>query len=395
MIKHIFKIIWNEHKKYFGLFLEQTLVFIILLVSIISIFDAIKKYTEPGLLNTENQVIIGYILKNNGQHLNLIEQQHISESMNVILDNLRREPFVEAITESFGFTPYMRMDNDYAQISDSVKANGKTILAVIKTADKETEKVFSLSLEEGTWFTSEKLKDGTYPAILTRQLVDKLGWKKAVGRKLNMKHTFTVIGVISGVKQEVFSVSPPSIIIGKGVLFDFLHFRECCAKIKPKYKSEFFNKFNHEFQRLSLNTNAVLMYFDMDDLKKSSMLDVIANIAMQIIPTLFLLFFTFIGTLGLSLLNSKKRKIEFATRLVIGSTKYNLLFFVLEENFILTIFASLPSIIFFLLVYEWTIVHFMAFIATLLIMILFSIFSAWYPAYKVSRLNLTNAIQEQ
>lgn len=394
MIKHIFKILWNERKKYSGLLIEQILVFIILLVSVVSIFDAVKKYTEPGLLDTENRVVIGYTLKNNGRNLNLKEQQNIAESMDVILDNLRGEPFVEAITESFGFTPYMRMDSDYAQISDSVKIDGKTVLAVIKTADKETEKVFNPSLEEGSWFTSEKLEDGTYPAILTRQLVDKLGWEKAVGRKLNMKHTFTVIGVIAGVKQEVFSVSPPSIIVGKGVLFNLLHFCECCAKIKSGYESEFFNKFSHEFQRLSLNTNAVLMYFDMKDLKKSSMSDVVSDIAMQVIPTLFLLFFTFIGTLGLSLLNSKKRKIEFATRLVVGSTKCNLLFFVFWENLILTIFASLPGIVLALFVYEWTIVHVMAFVITFLIMILFSMFSAWYPAYRVSRLNPVDAMRE-
>ncbi len=394
MIKHIFKILWNERKKYSGLLVEQILVFVILLVSVISIFDAVKKYSEPGLLDTENRFVFGYILKNNGQNLNTKEQQNIAESMNVILDNLRREPFVEAITESFGFTPYMRMDSDYAQVSDSVKIDGKTVLAVIKTADKETEKVFNPSLEEGTWFTSEKLEDGTYPAILTRQLVDKLGWKKAVGRKLNMKHTFTVIGVISGVKQEVFSVSPPSIIVEKGVLFNLLHFCECCAKIKPGYESEFFNKFNHEFQRLSLNTDAILMYFDMEDLKKSSMSDVVSDIAMQVIPTLFLLFFTFIGTLGLSLLNSKKRKIEFATRLVVGSTKCALLFFVFGENLILTMLASLPCIMLALFIYEWTIVHVIAFVITLLIMILFSMLSAWYPAYRVFRSNPVDAMRE-
>ena len=32
MIKHIFKILWNERKKYSGLLVEQILVFIILLV---------------------------------------------------------------------------------------------------------------------------------------------------------------------------------------------------------------------------------------------------------------------------------------------------------------------------------------------------------------------------
>lgn len=124
------------------------------------------------------------------------------------------------------------------------------------------------------------------------------------------------------------------------------------------------------------------------------MSDVVSDIAMQVIPTLFLLFFTFIGTLGLSLLNSKKRKIEFATRLVVGSTKCNLLFFVFWENLILTIFASLPGIVLALFVYEWTIVHVMAFVITFLIMILFSMFSAWYPAYRVSRLNPVDAMRE-
>ena len=44
MIGHILKMLWQERKKYAGVLMEQVLIFIILMVSMVALFGAIDKY---------------------------------------------------------------------------------------------------------------------------------------------------------------------------------------------------------------------------------------------------------------------------------------------------------------------------------------------------------------
>ena len=53
--------LWQERRKYAGVLMEQMLIFVILMVSMVALFEAINKYQEPGLLNTDN-TIFGYML---------------------------------------------------------------------------------------------------------------------------------------------------------------------------------------------------------------------------------------------------------------------------------------------------------------------------------------------
>ena len=132
----------------------------------------------------------------------------------------------------------------------------------------------------------------------------------------------------------------------------------------------------------------------MSGLKRRSMFDVVFGVAMRVIPTAFLLLFAFIGTFGLFWLNSKKRKAEFALRLVVGATKPRLINLVVMESLILSVLAALPGMVLFGFVYDWTGVNVAAIVVTLIVMILFAVFSAWWPAYKVARVNPVEAMRE-
>ena len=66
MIGHVLKMLWQGRRKYAGVLMEQMLIFIILMVSMAALFEAINKYREPGLLNTDNAMIFGYMLHGGG-----------------------------------------------------------------------------------------------------------------------------------------------------------------------------------------------------------------------------------------------------------------------------------------------------------------------------------------
>ena len=109
MIGHILKMLWQERKKYAGVLMEQVLIFIILMVSMVALFGAIDKYREPGLLNTDDVVVFGYMLHGGGNG-SQDDMRDVGQGMNIIIEKLRKEPFVVAVTRSNGLAPYLRSD---------------------------------------------------------------------------------------------------------------------------------------------------------------------------------------------------------------------------------------------------------------------------------------------
>ena len=86
---------------------------------------------------------------------------------------------------------------------------------------------------------------------------------------------------------------------------------------------------------------------------------------------------------------------EFALRLVVGATKPRLINLVVMESLILSVLAALPGMVLFGFVYDWTGVNVAAIGMTLIVMVLFAVFSAWWPAYKVARVNPVEAMREE
>ena len=87
MIGHILKMLWQERKKYAGVLMEQVLIFIILMVSMVALFGAIDKYREPGLLNTDDVVVFGYMLHGGGNG-SQDDMRDVGQGMNIIIENM-------------------------------------------------------------------------------------------------------------------------------------------------------------------------------------------------------------------------------------------------------------------------------------------------------------------
>lgn len=51
----------------------------------------------------------------------------VGQGMNIIIEKLKKEPFVVAITRSYGLAPYLRSDVYYdGMFADTVKVDGKS-----------------------------------------------------------------------------------------------------------------------------------------------------------------------------------------------------------------------------------------------------------------------------
>ena len=127
--------------------------------------------------------------------------------------------------------------------------------------------------------------------------------------------------------------------------------------------------------------------FPMEEWKAFSMVGTMLSVAAQAVPAFFLFIFAFIGTFGLFWLQSKKRLKEYALQLALGATRRDLMKMVLGESLLISVMASIPSVLLAFFIYDFTVENIAAVVTTILLMCLFSLFSAWYPAYRISRVN--------
>ena len=383
-------------RQYLGILVEQMFVFVVLMVSCVSVVIAVKQYREPGLLDVDRQLMFGYMLHDIGEGMSWTDMKDVSANMNVLLESLRQSKHVEGVTESMGLIPYLRADEGYGQNVDTIREGDKRVGVLMKAGDGDAQRIFELQLVEGGWFGNELLEDGSCPAVITRQLAEQLGWSRSLGKEMEISgNTFTVVGVIAGLKQQVFGELYPIMIVPLSVMGANPYFREFCVKYRPDQRDECIALLNKEFQRLGMDKKALLIFYDMEDMKKDSMSGTVTNLVMQVVPTVFLVFFAFIGTFGLFWLTAKRRRREFALRMVMGSTRRGLTRLVVMEGLCVTGLAMVPGLLLSFFIYDWTATQALAIGLTVLLMLLFSVFSAWWPARQVARLHPADVLREE
>lgn len=383
MLKMIYNSIRNDKNRYIGLIIEQIFVFIIILICIVSVLKLADKYLEPGLLDTDDVVTFGYTA------MSLNNADDVEKKMNIFIEELKRNQDVNYISKSFDCVPYSKSD-DY-QHSDSVKTRKKKILSSIKAADIYWRTIFKPTLIAGNWFTENAKSQNKYKAIVNKDFAEAMGVENVIGEKVSWDNgEFIIIGVTDGYKNNVFKSSNPAIILHTEYI-TFNRYSEYSVRVKDI--RQFTTKLYKKWQQSKFDPRVQLYIIDSSESKELSMLEEKQKIVLQAVPTIFLLIFAFIGTFGIFWLNSQKRTREFALRLAIGSTKRGLMWLVIKESIIISTISMIPGLLLSFFIYEFTMPEIIGIGTTIVIMLLFAIFSAWYPAYRVSKINPAEAIK--
>ena len=97
--------------------------------------------------------------------------------------------------------------------------------------------------------------------------------------------------------------------------------------------------------------------------------------------------FCVVGMFGLFMQNSERRAREYALRLAVGATPRRLLVFVVLESVVVTLLACLPGGLLSVFIYDYTLPEWIGVCVTILVMVVFSMLSTWYPAYRVTKVN--------
>lgn len=386
MKKIMWKMTWNQRKSIIGIFIEQIFIILILMFCTVSLFTLLKQYLAPGLLNTNNQYVIGIDPSPNASQ---DTKSKINKNLSTLINKLKESPYVEEVSISSNLIPYLRPENYYRK--DTISINGKKIQSHLKWADKNALTTYDIHLKEGNWFSDDDqiLEDGSSPVVISQQLLDSINYPISIGRKFMFQNKeCTIIGIVSGIKEKTFMTSFPVIIFPiNGNNSPNNETKEYTAIVKKENKKDFYEVCLKEFNKMGVNNEAELSILDIQLFQSSTSSNENLQIIAQFLPVVFLFFFAFIGTFALFWIRSRKKAKEYALMIALGTTPNQMKGYVIQESMAITLLASVPSLIIAAFIYDFTIVHVIAITTTILVMLFFAIFSAWYPAYKVSRIN--------
>jgi len=404
MNKHILKILCNRRKDFIWIFIEQILVFVVLFYCMMEIHTKLDKYLEPGNLNQENVCSLGIIP--NGVDLSSDEKRiDFFEKQNFIMKKMENCQYVESVHKGYYSVPGNRPSSNNKK--DSLSYRGRKYPFYLKTSDENFQKVFRVKMLEGTWFKDEALADGTYPAVLTKSLVNELGLANPLGIKLNyMGRDFTITGVINDYKSFIFDDVMPSAIFANSALADgnnkISNNIETAMRVKEGQMPEFVNYFWKEAQKAFPNEGHQFLISDLGKIVAVDKFEAgIMLLFIGIIPAFFLSIFAFLGIFSLMYRLSKRDFSEYGLRMALGNTKGKLRKMVISQILILVSIASLVGFLIAVNIYLFVFsgialfIFLKSVISALLLMLIFSIISVWYPAQRASRTQPAIALKQE
>ena len=99
MRKFLLKMIWNRRNKVWEILVEQFFIVLVLMLCLGSLFSALKKYNDPGLLNTDNTFVFSCMPGNFNSRASLQESGRITS---LVVERLRTNPAIESVTVGSG-----------------------------------------------------------------------------------------------------------------------------------------------------------------------------------------------------------------------------------------------------------------------------------------------------
>ena len=387
MIRHIFKLIWNRKRSLVWIFVEQLLIFGILLLCFTHLSNIITLHFSKGTVSVDNVIAVGLTQLDNSQEES--EQEANEARFRNMLEQMKEWQSVDLI--SFGEVPGINFR------SDSVTFNERRYLSYFKYCDENFYKMLSPVLSSGEWFRDSDASE-IPPAIITQLLADNMGLSgNAIGQIIECRgRIYRITGVMEAFKNRADEKEYPTLFmpVPTEANKSFLIY---AIKYKQGQRSDFMRAYVAEFYRNFPRDQFKPDTMDLDKLSsQASFLMFKFQIYMLGIPTAFLLIFAFMGTFGVVWMQSKKRISEMGLRIALGCTPALLQRTIILENLILTTMAMLPGLIVAVNLYvfspkgwEWL----AAVGAAILLMWLFSAFSAWYPARQASKVQPVEALK--
>ncbi len=410
MIRHIFKIIWNERKTNIWIFFEFVIVYCILWFCTDYIFYMTKKYMEPRGFDIEHVYSLDISRRGNLSEKQESEVKDERTEARIIEERLKRYPGIEAVSFSLASMPYTQ-----SWSSSTMYANGDTVGDNMRQhwVSSGYFDVFKIRIQEGTIF------DWNDPADKNKVLVAP-DYKNEIlnhpARNVSGVGPFgetpyEVIGITSKIKQKDFETYGN--IIFQPLNKNYLN--EICFRVTPEADKNFVERFTNDMkQQLTFGRRYMRGVEPLSKQRERVNRDTTNTIKSVYSVTAFLIVNIFLGIIGTFWFRTNARKSEIGLRAALGSPKRKVKFMIMTETLLLLFLASIVSAIICLnigqtefltsigipridrevnMISRWQDV--INYILTFAFLAVISLIAVWYPANQAANMQPAEALRDE
>lgn len=433
MIRHLFKIIWNERSANTWIVLEYVIVFCILWFCCDYLYYIGKSYYEPLGFDLNHTYMIQMAKKNpeeassglrfefGYESENRTEEDNITDAM-TLMERLKQYPGIEYVSFSDASMPYSN-----SAIGMNLLINADTISQQfsIHRVSSEFFDVFRIKIEKGQYF------DWTDPASKNQVLIspDRNGFfgdsktsaypafevdSLAYNRNEGSPHR--VIGVTQKMKNSFFAPYNYSIIrpLNKERI-NLLS--EITIRIHPNAAKGFEERFVKEMkEQLNIGPYRFSTINSLKNLEKSRMKGsgITNNLNSVYAITLFLIINIFLGIIGTFWYRTESRVSEIGLRIALGSSKRQIKTFLYTETVLLLLISAVIGVNICVNIGQTDLLkalgipqavpeqigsgveqYFINFGLTFLFLATISLLAVWYPARQASNMHPAEALHEE
>ncbi|MBX2875843.1 MAG: ABC transporter permease [Saprospiraceae bacterium] len=388
MIKHLFKLIWNQKRKNAGLLFELFFSFLVLFAVLTFIIYNMSRYNEPLGFNYNNvwQLNLSW---------NAMEKEQQLATQALFKEQLKNYPEIEKFSFANRNTPYGSSMHINSASYGERRASPHTFIV-----DENYQNLYEMTLTEGKWYSEADMAAGVRPVLINEILKAELfGDEPVLGKEFQAmgEEPGKVIGVFENFKYEgEFSEATAQMFLSpeEGHIFSTILLR-----IKAGTGANFEEKLLKDLTQQAKGLTATILY--VDDNRKSKLMEVWLPMIIFLVISGFLIFNVALGLFGVLWQNINIRKAEIGVRRAIGATQGNIGRQFIGEVLVLstlaiilgTFFAIQFPLLGVLGMPSW--VYLAAIAAAILVIYLLVAICAFFPSRQAAQLHPAIALHEE
>jgi len=387
MIKHLFKLIWNQKRKNLGLLFEFFFSFLVLFAVLTFIIYNFSRYRE----------LLGFDYQDRWEinlSWNAVPEEERAGIQKQFKEQLKNYPEIEAFSFSNGNTPY-----GHSTHINGVQYEGKNASPHVFFVDENYLDTYDLSLTSGRWFEPADQVSEKKPVIINRILQEELfGEDNPLGKEIEYGDDIRkVIGIYEHYKYRgEFSASASQMFVG--VSSDHV-FGKVVMHIKSNTGAQFESKMLKEMGQLAKGVTLTVNY--LDEMRDNMLLQVWLPMAIFLIISGFLIFNVALGLFGVLWQNINIRKGEIGVRRAVGATQGSIAWQFTGEVLVLSSLAMIVGAFFAIQfpllgvfgLSPW--VYLSAIGAAVLVIYTLVAICAFFPSRQASQLHPALALHEE
>ncbi len=396
MIRHLFKLMWNQKRKNLGLLAEVFFSFLVIFAVFTFLVHNYQRYQESLGFSYDRIWTIRFNPNREKDANQEAYEERVAGQLKQIDRVLQNYPEFESYTFSSGNLPYVGNQHMVGMAYE-----GKETNPYVYATDERYPEVMNMEVEQGKWFSDAEATQGSLvPIVINRQFRDFFFENEdPIGKRMvnqDESTTHVVVGLIDNFKQQgEFSKTRP-------VFFKPRKDDPTTAmliKVKPGTDAAVEARMFDDIQQITKDWTIDIRY--MDELRRLVLMETWIPSLLFLIICGFLIFNVALGLFGVVWQNINKRKQEIGVRRAMGATKVSIRSQIIGETAVLATLSLILGVFFavqFPLLNVFNLpaeVYIIAILMAIAFIYLIVFICSFYPSLLAAKLHPAVALHEE